>query len=326
MSASKVALITGCNGQDGSLLSKQLISQGYVVYGTTRVPAHGQVHVWKPHAIKLIELDLNSGDQVNDCVANVMPDELYHLAARSSSSQLFDDPVATAEINAVSTVRILEAIRKWSPNTRFCQASSSEVFAGAVESPQSENTPLIPVNAYGAAKAFAMNIVSAYRLQYGLFACNAILYNHESPLRAPEYVTRKITMAVSRIALGSDKELVLGDLDNRRDWGFAGDYVRAMWMMLQHNRPDDYIVATGKTHSVREFCDVAFSHVGLDYRDYVRIDTSFARRPETVELRGNPERAHRQLGWKPEVQFKQLVEMMVNADIALLKRNAERRP
>jgi GDPmannose 4,6-dehydratase len=317
----KTALITGIRGQDGSYLAEQLLTKGYRVVGTSH-EIESNLYPMMGHAdVNVARINLSSTSEVKDIIANVRPHEVYNLAARSSSAQLFDDPIATAEINGLAAVRILEAIREVSPSTRFCQAASSEVFAGTAIAPQDESTPYRPVNAYGAAKTFAANMVKAYRARHGLFATTAILFNHESPRRGMDYVTRKITHTVAKIALGQADSLVLGNLDSRRDWGFAGDYARAMWMMLQHAVPDDYVIATGETHSVREFCEVAFSHVGLDYRDFVRIDPRWARRTETVELCGNPLRIKQCLGWQPSVSFEELVRMMVDADFALLKLN-----
>lgn len=246
------------------------------------------------------------------------PNELYNLAARSSSKQLFDDPVETAKINGLSPVFFLEAIRETSPYTRFCQAASSELFAGCQLTPQDESTPYYPINAYGAAKAFAANMVSAYRIRYRIFATTAILFNHESPRRGLEYVTRKISRTVAKIAKGQEKFLKLGNLDSRRDWGFAGDYTRAMWLMLQQPSAEDFVIATGITHSVREFCEVAFSHVGLDYKEFVVVDPKWARRSDSIELRGNPAKAFQRLNWHPTISFSELVCMMVDADLLQL--------
>jgi len=316
----KTALITGLRGQDGSYLAEHLLDKGYHVIGTSHTKACASA----PAGIitEVEELNLGSTSDVKLLIQKFRPDEVYNLAARSSSAQLFDDPIATADINGLAAVRFLEAIREVSPSTRFCQAASSEVFAGCSVSPQDEATPFRPINAYGAAKAFSANMVAAYRARHGLFATTAILFNHESPRRGMDYVTRKITHTVAMIALGQADELTLGNLDCRRDWGFAGDYVRAMWLMMQHSKPEDYVIATGVTHSVRDFCEVAFSHVGLDYFDFVRIDPQRARRAETVQLCGKPTKIKQYLGWQPSVGFNDLVRMMVDADLARLKSNS----
>jgi GDPmannose 4,6-dehydratase len=272
--------------------------------------------------VEVVQLDLGSAEGVKHVIDKVRPHEVYNLAARSSSAQLFDDPIATAEINGLAAARFLEAIREVSPHTRFCQAASSELFSGTDISPQDESTPYRPTNAYGVAKTFAANIVAAYRAQHGLFAATAILYNHESPRRGMDYVTRKITNTVAKISLKQAEELTLGSLDSRRDWGFAEDYARAMWLMLQQQTAEDFVIATGETHSVREFCEIAFSHVGLNYIDFVRIDPQWARRVETLELRGNPTKIEQQLGWRPNVGFDDLVRMMVDADLDRLKSNS----
>ncbi len=318
-SAPKTALITGLRGQDGSYLAEYLLTKGYRVIGTSHVAACTFRLPELGIEVEVEQLDLSSTAGVKHVIDKVRPDEVYNLAARSSSAQLFDEPVATAEINGLAAVRFLEAIREVSPHTRFCQAASSELFVGADISPQDENTPYRPMNAYGAAKAFAANMVAAYRARHGLFATTAILFNHESPRRGMDYVTRKITHTVAKIALGKATELMLGTLDSRRDWGFAGDYARAMWLMLQQQSAEDFVIATGEAHSVREFCEVAFSHVGLDYLDFVRIDPQWARRVETVELCGNPAKIKQHLGWRPSVGFDDLVRMMVDADLAQLK-------
>ena len=317
-SARKTALITGLRGQDGSYLAEHLIAKGYRVIGTSHVAACNFRLPELGTVVQVEQLDLSCTPNVKHVIDKVRPDEVYNFAARSSSAQLFDDPIATAEINGLASVRLLEAIREVSPRTRFCQAASSELFAGTDISPQDESTPYRPINAFDAAKAFSANMVAAYRVRHGLFATTAILFNHESPRRGMDYVTRKITHTVARIALGHAKELTLGSLDSRRDWGFACDYARAMWLMLQQETPEDFVIASGETHSVREFCQIAFSHVGLCYTDFVRIDPQWALRAETKELRGNPSKIQ-QLGWRPSVRFENLVHMMVDADLDLIK-------
>lgn len=318
-SQAKTALITGVRGQDGSYLAEQLIAKGYKVIGTSHACSQVYSLPIKGGAVSVLPLDLTSADEIRKLIGLIKPDEVYNLAARSSSAQLFDDPIATAEINGVAVVRFLEAIRELSPQTRFCQAASSEIFVGTNITPQDENTPYRPINAYGSAKSYAANIVASYRISHGLFAATAILFNHESPRRGIDYVTRKITHAVARISLGLADELVLGPLESRRDWGFADDYARAMWLMMQDTIPRDYVIATGKTHSIEEFCEIAFSYVKLDYRDYVRINHDWERRKEIVELCGNSEMIKRNLGWSPSIAFAELVCMMVDADIDLIQ-------
>ncbi len=311
-------MITGLRGQDGTYLAEYLITKGYQVIGTSHT-VKGTYHLpMLDTGVEIKQLDIHKVNEVKNFIDKVRPAEIYNFAARSSSAQLFDDPIATAEINGLAAVRFLEAIREVSPETRFCQAASSEIFAGTIVSPQDESTSYCPINAYGAAKTYAANIVKAYRLSHGLFASTAILYNHESPRRSMDYVTRKISHSVAKIVLGQANELILGALGSRRDWGFAGDYVRAMWLMLQQPIAEDCVVATGISHSVRDFCQIAFSHVGLDYRDFVRADPQWNRRTETVELRGNPTKIQ-SLGWGTSISFTELVHMMVDADLALLK-------
>jgi GDPmannose 4,6-dehydratase len=247
------------------------------------------------------------------------PDEIYNLAARASSRELWSEPVSTGDLNALAVVRWLDAIHRVDPGIRFAQASSSEVFGRTAEVPQTESTPFQPRNPYGVAKAFGHWTTVVYRKERELFACSCILYNHESPRRGMDFVTRKISHGVAMIKLGLAERLILGDLDARRDWGFAGDYVQAMWLALQHTAPDDYIVATGETHSVREFCNLAFAHVGLRYEDHVTQNLENFRPPETSVLVGNPAKAKLILGWRPTVTFEKLVRMMVDADLRLLE-------
>lgn len=318
--AKKTALVTGLKGQDGTYLAEYLVTKGYSVIGTSHTDEGIFLLPKLVEKIEIKKIDFGDTLAIKKIIEEVVPDEVYNLAARSSSSQLFDDPIATAEINGVAAVRFLEAIREVSPNIRFCQAASSEMFAGNEDSPQDENTPYRPINAYGAAKAYAANIVNAYRKRHGLFAVNAILFNHESPRRSAEYVTRKITKTVAQIALGQADKLILGNLDSTRDWGFAGDYARAMWLILQQAVPEDYVIATGESHSVRDFCEIAFSHVSLNYRDYVCVNPEWDRRAEQLELRGNSTKIQR-LGWQTSIGFADLVRMMVDADLANLKSN-----
>ena len=312
----KLVLITGILGQDGSYLAELLATKECQVVGTThRDPREAG---GAPGAAELAELDLADGEAIRKLIKRYRPDYLYNFAARSSSAQLFDDPVATTRINGMAVVHLLEAIRTESPETRFCQASSSEVFARATQSPQNEQTPVRPRNAYGAAKALAHNMVEAYRERHGIFACSAILFNHESPRRSQDYVTRKVTQAAVRIKAGLEKSLALGNIDDRRDWSFAGDFVRAMWLMLQQPLAEDYVLASGETHSVRELCDLAFRRLSLDYRDHVVFEPRHGRGGDSVELRGDPAKAKTKLGWRPEVGFEELVYMMVDADYRVL--------
>lgn len=314
------ALITGINGQDGSYLAEFLLRKGYCVVGTTRDQNADQGRILHIRdKIDVIETDLLDQGVLEDILRKHKPNEVYNLAARAVSVEFWTEPVATGELNGLSVARMVEAIRKVEPRTRFCQASSQAVFDDATESPQTEETPFRPRNPYGAAKAYGHWITVNYRKRHGLFACSAILYNHESPRRRLEFVTRKITRAVAEIKLGLSRKLSLGRLEARRDWGFAGDYVRAMWLMLQQPQADDYIIATGQTHSVRDFCEIAFGHVGLDYREYVVEEPANFRDPEAAQLVGNTAKANRVLGWHPEVAFPDLVRMMVESDLKSLQ-------
>lgn len=310
------ALITGVDGQDGSYLAELLLSKGYRVLGTRRnrrIEPERALHV--PAELEVIEADLLDEKNVENVLRKYRPDEVYNLAARASSNELWSQPLLTGDLNALAVTRILEGICKLDGKTRFIQASSSEMFGGATEVPQTERTPFHPRNPYGAAKAYGHWTTVVYREQRALFACSAILYNHESPRRGLEFVTRKVSHAVAQIKMGLTTELRLGNLDSQRDWGFAGDYVRAMWLALQQPVADDYIVATGEIHSVRELCDIAFSYVGLNYQDYVVENHDNSRRPETTVLVGDPSKAKRCLGWSPAVTFRELVQMMVDADL-----------
>jgi GDPmannose 4,6-dehydratase len=316
-----IALITGIGGQDGSYLSELLLSKGYRVVGT--VPDDDPVNIDRVrHLLDKIEVvrdDLLDQDRIENIFRDHRPDEVYNFAANSVLAASFEQPILATMVLAMGVTRILEAIRKVTPKARFFQASSSEIFGKPAEIPQSETTPFHPRNPYGVSKVYGHLMAMTYRENYNLFASSGILYNHESPRRSPEFVTRKITQTAARIKLGLAGEVRLGNLDARRDWGFAGDYVRAMWLMLQQDRPDDYVLATGETHSVRELCDEAFSYLGLDYREYVVLEAESFRPPETAQLVGNPAKAHRVLGWKREVSFRDLVRMMVDADLEALR-------
>lgn len=321
----KTALVTGVSGQDGSYAAEHLLERGYRVVGTVRSIA--RVQASSPatllQGVELIEWDLLDQDKLVEVLAHYRPAEIYNFAAYSSGEGMYDDPLDMAEINGLAVARILQAIRKVDSGIRFCQASSAEMFGEACESPQSESTRFLPRSPYGAAKVYAHSMIHIYRQRYGVFGCSAILFNHESPRRSVGFVTRKITHTAAKIKLGLAADLALGNLDARRDWGFAGDVVRAMWMMLQAPEAGDYVVATGKTHSVREFCDAAFGHLGLDYRDYVREDPAFYRPLEPVQLVGDSLKLN-SIGWSPKVDFLQLVGMMVDEDMRMLGEPGER--
>ncbi len=311
------ALITGISGQDGSYLADLLLQKGYEVYGVVRRSSNERfdriAHI--QDRVKLIHADLLDQVSLSKALERAQPAEVYNLAAQSFVPTSWEQPVLTAEFTAIGVSRMLEAIRAVCPKTKFYQASSSEMFGKVREIPQSEMTPFYPRSPYGVAKVYGHHITVNYRESYGLFAVSGILFNHESPRRGLEFVTRKITDGVARIKTGLAKELRMGNLDAKRDWGFAGDYVRAMWMMLQQKEPNDYVVATGVAHSVRDFADLAFKAAGMNYQDYIKVDQAFMRPAEVDTLLGTPEKAKRELGWKPEVSFEEMVRMMVEADI-----------
>ncbi|HUM35371.1 MAG TPA: GDP-mannose 4,6-dehydratase [Anaerolineae bacterium] len=315
------ALITGVTGQDGSYLAEFLLEKGYHVIGMVR--RSSTVNFTRIEHIQ-DDITLVSGDLLDQgslmaLLREYRPTEIYNLAAQSFVPTSWQQPVFTGEVTALGVTRMLEAIRAVDPGIRFYQASSSEMFGKVQEVPQTEHTPFYPRSPYGVAKVYGHWITVNYRESFNIFACSGILFNHESSRRGLEFVTRKVTHAVARIALGLTDHVSLGNLDARRDWGYAGDYVRAMWLMLQQDAPDDYVVGTGETHSVQELCEVAFAHVGRDYRDYVRQDPRFMRPAEVDLLISNPAKARARLGWQPEVSFQQLIEMMVDADLALLR-------
>ncbi len=316
----KRALITGVTGQDGSYMAELLLSKGYAVYGTTRYREHALSHHPRnvPDQVELIEWDLDDEDRLAEVLTDLRPSEIYNFAAYTSGAGMFEEPVKISAINGLAVTKLLEAIRKASPETRFCQASSREIFGVPDVSPQNELTRTNPRSPYGAAKLYADSMVRIYRSHYGMFACSAILFNHESPRRGIEFVTKKIVRSAAEIKLGIAKELRLGNLDAKRDWGYARDFVAAMWLMLQQDRPADFVLATGKSHSVREFCEVAFGHLGLDWRDYLTEDQSAFRVEEPVPLIGDASKAHATLGWRPEVTFQELVQIMVNAELQSL--------
>ena len=317
----KTALVTGVTGQDGSYLAELLLEMGYRVVGmvrrTSTINFDRIKHI--QDKIEIAQGDLLDQSSMMDLVREYQPDEIYNLAAQSFVPVSFTQPVLTGEFTALGVTRLLEAIRHVKPDTRFYQASSSEMFGKVVEVPQRETTPFYPRSPYGVAKVYGHWITVNYRESYNLFACSGMLFNHESPRRGLEFVTHKVTHAVARIKLGLQKDVHLGNLDSQRDWGFAGDYVRGMWMMLQHDTPDDYVLATNETHTIRELCQVAFDHVGLNWEKYVVIDPKFYRPAEVDLLIGDPGKAGRVLGWEPKVSFKELVHMMVDADLKELQ-------
>jgi GDPmannose 4,6-dehydratase len=317
----KTALITGITGQDGSYLAEFLLEQGYRVVGMTRrtstVSVERIAHLID--RIQIVQGDLLDQNSLAEAIRQAGPTEVYNLAAQSFVPTSWNQPVLTGEFTALGVIRLLEAIRQIDPTIRFYQASSSEMFGKATEVPQRELTRFHPRSPYGVAKVYGHWITVNYRESYGMYAVSGILFNHESPRRGLEFVTRKITDGAARIKLGLAEQLALGNLEARRDWGFAGDYVRAMWMMLQEPEPDDYLIATGETHSVREFCETAFGHLGLDYHDHVVVDQALVRPAEVDHLIGDASKAREQLGWAPTVTFKELVEVMVDADLARLE-------
>jgi GDPmannose 4,6-dehydratase len=321
------AVITGIGGQDGSLLAELLLEHGYEVVGVVRPGSTTNDNLDALEGrVELYEADLLHQTSLAQALRAFSPTEVYNLAAPSFVPASWERPVETAEFAAVGATSILEAIRIVDPAIRFYQASSSEIFGDPVESPQTEETPPAPVTPYGVAKAYAHFIVRSYRRRYGVFACSGILYNHESPRRPLSYVPRKIAHATAAISLGLQDELVLGDLDARRDWGYAGDYVNAMWLMLQQDEPDDYVVASGQDHSVRDLVERAFAHVGLEWEPYVRVDPDLQRgTAELHHLVGDATKARTQLGWKPELDFAKLVHLLVDADLARLRATATSR-
>jgi len=315
----KTALITGITGQDGSYLAELLLAKGYTVYGVRRrtSQAHYGCSEHLKDDINFIYADMTDPSSLIRAVEKSQPDEVYNLAAQSFVQTSWEQPVLTAEVNGTGAINLLEAIRLVKSDARFYQASTSEMFGKIQEMPQTERTPFYPRSPYGVAKLFAHWTTVNYRESYPMFTCSGILFNHESPRRGVEFVTRKITHTVARIKYGLTNELRLGNLDAKRDWGYAGDYVKAMWLMLQQDVPDDYVIATGETHTVREFVEQAFEYAGLNYRDYVTIDPRFIRPAEVEVLLGNPEKARTKLGWAPEVNFEQLVHMMMEEDLRL---------
>jgi GDPmannose 4,6-dehydratase len=323
MSNRKKALITGITGQDGSYLAEFLLHEGYEVHGLVRrsssLNRNRIDHLYQDPHLPDVRFFLHYGDladseQLSDLIYNAKPDEIYHLGAQSHVRVSFDLPEYTGNITALGTTRILEALRRSGVKAKFYQASSSEMF-GAAPPPQNESTPFHPRSPYGAAKVYAYWMVRNHREGYGLFACNGILFNHESPRRGEAFVTRKITYGLASILAGKEKKLYFGNLDAKRDWGYAPDYIEAMWLMLQQEKPDDYVIGTGETHSVREFLEAAFSYMNLDWQDYMEIDPVYFRPTEVEALKADSSKAKRELGWAPKVSFEDLVKIMVDADL-----------
>ena len=321
----KRALITGITGQDGSYLAEFLLSKGYQVYGMVRRTSTVRYERIQniQHQLKLIQGDMGDLSSLITAISTVEPDEVYNLAAQSFVPTSWNQPVFTGDITGLGVTRLLEAIRAVNPAIRYYQASSSEMFGKVREVPQTETTPFYPRSPYGAAKVYGHWITVNYRESYDLFTCSGILFNHESPRRGMEFVTRKVTYHVAKIKLELANEIRIGNLDSKRDWGYAGDYVRAMWLMLQQEQPDDFVIATGETHSVERLLEVAFGHVGLNWRDYAVQDEAFMRPAEVDLLVGDPAKARRILGWQPEVSFEELIGMMVEADLKKLRDNPD---
>ncbi len=324
----KKALVTGITGQDGSYLAELLLKKDYEVWGVLRRSSSfhtGRIdHLYKdPHEkpkLRLVYGDLTDGGNLSTIVNDIKPDEVYNLGAQSHVRVSFDTPIYTVNTDGLGTLRLLEAIRRMEKPAKFYQASSSEMYGKAAETPQTEKTPFYPRSPYGCAKVYSYWQTVNYREAYGLFACNGILFNHESPRRGETFVTRKITQAATRIKLGLQDKLYLGNLDAKRDWGFAGDYVETMWLMLQQEKSDDYVVATGETHSVREFLDEVFGHLDLEWQKFVEIDQRYLRPSEVDCLLGDASKAKKVLGWEPKVSFKELARMMTDADMEIARR------
>jgi GDPmannose 4,6-dehydratase len=312
------ALVTGIGGQDGSYLAELLLGEGYDVYGTVISPPEGL-----PGEVHLVEIDLTDADAVSTAIEKIQPNEVYHLASVSFVPASWEDPVGTTTFAAAAPAAFLEGLRRMHPEGRFLNAASGEIFGVPEVVPQNEQTPVAPITPYGAGKAFAHFLAGAFRRHHGLHVSSAILFNHESPRRPEHFLPRKVSRGAAAISLGLDKELPLGDLSAQRDWGFAGDYVRAMWMILQADEPDDYVVATGKAHTVEELVAAAFEHVGLEWREHVRFDEEYARgASDAPALVGDPSKIRNKLGWVPEVTFDELVKLLVDADLADLRAQA----
>ena len=327
----KKALITGVTGQDGSYLAELLLSKNYEVHGIIRRASTFNTerinHLYQDPHVNGVKLFLHYGDIADSTnliklLYRVQPEEIYHLAAQSHVRVSFDIPEYTGDVTGIATVRLLEAIRETGLKTKFYQASSSEMYGKVCEVPQRENTPFYPRSPYGAAKVYAYWVTVNYRESYGIYACNGILFNHESPRRGETFVTRKVTRAVARIKLGLDEKIYMGNLDAKRDWGYAKEYVEGMWLMLQQQQPDDYILATGVTHSIRELLEEAFTYAGLDWKKYVDIDPRYYRPSEVDLLLGDASKAKAKLGWQPQTTFRQLIHLMVDADMTLAEKEA----
>ena len=321
----KRALITGITGQDGSYLAEFLLGKGYQVYGMVRRTStvrYERIQHVQPD-LQLVQGDMGDLSSLITAIAQVEPDEVYNLAAQSFVPTSWNQPVFTGDTTGLGVTRLLDAVRTVNPAIRFYQASSSEMFGKVREVPQTESTPFYPRSPYGVAKVYGHWITVNYRESYDLFTCSGILFNHESPRRGLEFVTRKVTYHAAKIKLELAKEIRIGNLESQRDWGYAGDYVRAMWLMLQQDAPDDYVIATGKTHSVQRLLEVAFEHVGLNWRDYTVQDPKFMRPAEVDLLVGDPSKANRELGWQPEVSFEELIGMMVDSDMKKLRDNPD---
>lgn len=316
------ALITGVTGQDGSYLAEFLLGKGYKVYGLIRRSSVEKYERIAPfiHDIELVEGDLTDQSSLDGVISSVQPDEVYNMAAQSFVPVSYSQPVLTGDVTGLGVIRILEAIRKHYPKAKFLQASSSEMFGKVRETPQTEKTPFHPRSPYGVAKVFGYHITVNYRESYRMFACSAIGFNHESPRRGLQFVTRKVTYQVAKIKCGLAKKLMMGNLDAKRDWGFAGDYVRGMWMILQHPEPEDFVLATGKTHSVKELLEAAFKAAGLHWEDYVEIDPKLIRPAEVDFLCGDATKAREKLGWVPEVSFEELIKGMVESDLESIRK------
>ena len=327
----KKALITGITGQDGSYLAELLLSKGYEVHGIIRRASTFNTeridHLYQDPHINGVNLFLHYGDIADSTnliklLYRIQPDEIYHLAAQSHVRVSFDIPEYTGDVTGLGTIRILEAIRETGLKTRFYQASSSEMYGKAVEVPQRETTPFYPRSPYGAAKLYAYWVTVNYRESYNIYTCNGILFNHESPRRGETFVSRKITRAAARIRAGLERKVYLGNLNAKRDWGYAKEYVEAMWLMLQQDEPDDYVIATGETHSIEQFLDEAFGRVGLDWKQHLEVDPRYYRPAEVDLLVGDPTKARTTLGWEPKTKFKELVQLMVDADMSLAEKEA----